>query len=175
MSVHHRSSSIPEAEAPYRPISQDESEEIQESSALQVGEDEDGFVEDFVAQERAASHDARIGWIHLILGCAVLLPWNGAVPSSTAQPKSDVVAASTDHRDAVFPNTTRGFVAQEHVQLVPLHNFHGRQFRVSRACNGDDEAGTSVALVCCALMDTRHSPPARDESSSRWRGSHSWR
>ena len=45
MSVHHRSSSIPEAEAPYRPISQDESEEIPESSALQVGEDEDGFVE----------------------------------------------------------------------------------------------------------------------------------
>ena len=39
--------------------------------------DDEELVEEFVAQERAASHDARIGWIHLILGCAVLLPWNG--------------------------------------------------------------------------------------------------
>ena len=77
MSTHHRSSNGPAADASYQPISQEETEETAVGSPLQLTPDDEELVEEFVAQERAASHDARIGWIHLILGCAVLLPWNG--------------------------------------------------------------------------------------------------
>lgn len=43
---------------------------------LQV-EDEEVLAEEFVSQEASVSADSRIQWIHFILGCAVLLPWNG--------------------------------------------------------------------------------------------------
>ena len=75
------------SDAPYQPISQDAPEDAQISTPLQVEEDEVAFVEDFVSQERAASLDSRIGWIHLVLGCAVLLPWNGTSHSRFTCPQ----------------------------------------------------------------------------------------
>ena len=40
-------------------------------------EEEEALEEEFVSQEHVAEHDRRIYWIHVILGSAVLLPWNG--------------------------------------------------------------------------------------------------
>ena len=41
-------------------------------------DDEETLAEELVTQEVQSSSDARIWWIHFVLGCAVLLPWNGA-------------------------------------------------------------------------------------------------
>lgn len=40
-------------------------------------EDEQELADEFVHREAALSTDNRVRWIHFILGCAVLLPWNG--------------------------------------------------------------------------------------------------
>ncbi|KAF7800116.1 hypothetical protein EIP86_011361 [Pleurotus ostreatoroseus] len=82
MSVHHRTS-ITETNAPYQPLSQVETPEIHPSTPLLLNEDEEVVLaEEFVAQERAASHDWRIWWIHFILGCAILLPWNAMITAT---------------------------------------------------------------------------------------------
>ena len=76
MSTYHRTTHT-ERDALYQPVPQAEDQ----AEDLQIGEDdEDGAVEDFVTQEHLVSHDKRVGWIHFILGCAVLLPWNGTSP-----------------------------------------------------------------------------------------------
>lgn len=75
MSTHHRNSHT-ERDALYQPIPQAED---QGTVDLLLGEDDEAVAaEDFVAHEHLVSHDKRVGWIHFILGCAVLLPWNGA-------------------------------------------------------------------------------------------------
>lgn len=60
----------PEVETVYSPT-----EELDVNS-------EDELVESFVAQEVESSHDARIRWIHFILGSAVLLPWNAIITAT---------------------------------------------------------------------------------------------
>ena len=89
MSVHHRPSSGPESgTAYYQTISQDEVNFDEERAPiLDVEEDEDTSADDFLTQEHLASHDRRIYWIHVILGSAVLLPWNGE-PRSPLYPHS---------------------------------------------------------------------------------------
>lgn len=79
MSVHHRAAPGTESDAVYyQPVSQDEvGLNGQPSPAFGVEEDEEALAEEFLAQEHVAGHDKRIYWIHVILGSAVLLPWNG--------------------------------------------------------------------------------------------------
>lgn len=75
MSAHHRNTHT-ERDALYQPISQVED---QGTVDLLLGEDDEAVVaEEFVALDHLVSSDKRVGWIHFILGCAVLLPWNGA-------------------------------------------------------------------------------------------------
>ncbi|EKM59440.1 uncharacterized protein PHACADRAFT_205650 [Phanerochaete carnosa HHB-10118-sp] len=78
MSVHYRSI-ISETDPLYQPVSQDESHE---PADLQLGQEDEVLAEEFIAQEHAVTHDHRIGWIHFILGCAVLLPWNVLITAS---------------------------------------------------------------------------------------------
>lgn len=40
-------------------------------------DDEQELTDEFVHREAAVGTDSRVRWIHFILGCAVLLPWNG--------------------------------------------------------------------------------------------------
>jgi hypothetical protein len=82
MSVHYRSVSSVESDAQYQPIAQAETATEQEPNDLQPGAEDDRLADEFVAHEHVGQHDKRIGWIHLVLGCAVLLPWNGTAPSS---------------------------------------------------------------------------------------------
>jgi len=45
--------------------------------------------EDLSASTSTPKTDARLRWIHFILGCAVLLPWNGIVLISERPSGSD--------------------------------------------------------------------------------------
>ena len=53
--------------------------------------------------------DVRIRWVHFLLGCAVLLPWNGAQPN-VLQYKYVLRHAldSVDNGHALLPLTARG-------------------------------------------------------------------
>lgn len=106
MARHLRSSSATETDALYRPLPQSEAVSEATSSPLELEGDEELVAEEFVAQERLASHDRRIGWIHFILGSAILLPWNGTsnlssrlmIISQPFQPKHH----SSNHGNAVL-------------------------------------------------------------------------
>ncbi|PSR73483.1 hypothetical protein PHLCEN_2v10775 [Hermanssonia centrifuga] len=82
MSRHLRTSSATETDALYRPLPQSEAVSEATSSPLELEGDEELVAEEFVAQERLASHDRRIGWIHFILGSAILLPWNALITAT---------------------------------------------------------------------------------------------
>ncbi|KIP09195.1 hypothetical protein PHLGIDRAFT_126498 [Phlebiopsis gigantea 11061_1 CR5-6] len=78
MSTHHRHTQG-ERDALYQPLPQAEDQ----VSEIQLGEDDEaGATEDFVAHEHLVSNDKRVGWIHFILGCAVLLPWNALITAT---------------------------------------------------------------------------------------------
>ncbi|KAI0080672.1 hypothetical protein K474DRAFT_1589283 [Panus rudis PR-1116 ss-1] len=49
---------------------------------LEVEENEEDIVESFVAREAVTGVNSRIRWVHFILGCAVLLPWNVLITAS---------------------------------------------------------------------------------------------
>lgn len=68
-----------ETDALYQPLPQSDPVAQADSSDLQLEADEEALAGEFVAQEHSVTHDSRIHWIHFILGCAVLLPWNGAL------------------------------------------------------------------------------------------------
>ncbi|KAI0698630.1 nucleoside transporter-domain-containing protein [Cytidiella melzeri] len=75
MSVQHRP-----ATDYYQSVSQDEDELRQ--PALDIGADEEALAEEFISHEHVAEHDRRIYWIHVILGSAVLLPWNALITAT---------------------------------------------------------------------------------------------
>ena len=75
MSLQHRPTS---SDPGYQPISQEEIDTNERRPLTQtLEEEEEALEEEFVSQEHVAEHDRRIYWIHVILGSAVLLPWNG--------------------------------------------------------------------------------------------------
>jgi hypothetical protein len=78
MAGQYRAASGDSGSAYYQPVSQDEAgiDGFRSPPALDI-EDEEAAAEEFVSQEHVAQHDRRIYWIHIMLGCAVLLPWNG--------------------------------------------------------------------------------------------------
>lgn len=113
---HHRNASLTEADAPYQPLSQVETPEMHPSTPLLLNEDEEVVLaEEFVATERVASHDWRIWWIHFVLGCAILLPWNGEHSVLVSVAATDIAYRSSHYRNAVLCVQTRGLVSQEHV------------------------------------------------------------
>lgn len=64
---------------PQGPVPLDVHQDLSDSLIL---EDETILAGEFVAQEEAAAQDPRIRYMHFVLGCAVLLPWNGMSRSS---------------------------------------------------------------------------------------------
>ncbi|KAI0347455.1 hypothetical protein BDW22DRAFT_1368089 [Trametopsis cervina] len=111
MSVHQRPSS-----AAYQPISQGEDEvEATSPPALNVEEDEEALAGEFVAQEYAAGHDRRVYWIHVILGSAILLPWNAlitATPYFLARLTGSVLKSTfSSYLSTTFTVANFGFLA----------------------------------------------------------------
>ncbi|KAK7695562.1 hypothetical protein QCA50_000198 [Cerrena zonata] len=50
------------------------------SDEFRLGDsDEQESTDEFIHREAALSTDSRVRWIHFILGCAVLLPWNAMI------------------------------------------------------------------------------------------------
>ena len=78
MSLQHRNAQSSDSRAPYQSLPQTDSDDTQTNlrSSLEL-DNEENLAEELVSQEAQSSGDARVRWIHFILGCAVLLPWNG--------------------------------------------------------------------------------------------------
>lgn len=90
MSLHHRSDS----NAAYQSLPQAPNDSEDNTTLLRRSlelEDEDVLAEELVTQEAISSGDGRIRWIHFVLGCAVLLPWNG-----TSSPKLSSCACESN-------------------------------------------------------------------------------
>lgn len=81
MSGHRRASSSDHAfEALYHPIPQAPVAAVPARPSLDLSSDDGaGVAEELDGEALSADADGRIRWIHFILGCAVLLPWNGKV------------------------------------------------------------------------------------------------
>ncbi|KAI0092464.1 nucleoside transporter-domain-containing protein [Irpex rosettiformis] len=114
MSLQHRTTS---GDAGYEPISQEEAD-IDEARvpALVLEEDVDeALVEEFVSQEHVAEHDRRIYWIHVILGSAVLLPWNvliTATPYFLARLEGSALKSTfSSYLSTTFTAANFGFLA----------------------------------------------------------------
>lgn len=94
--------------------------------------------------------DKRIRWVHFVLGCAVLLPWNG-----TARPFFLKICslmnpfASNDNRNSIFPVETSFFSSQTSVQLLPVQLIHRCQLWLPCPCNSYLQTGRTC--TCCML------------------------
>ncbi|THH33639.1 hypothetical protein EUX98_g506 [Antrodiella citrinella] len=78
MSFHHRSSNT-DSGAEYQSLSQAPNVEAEGDNSLLRSldlDDEETLADELVTQEAISTTDGRIRWIHFVLGCAVLLPWN---------------------------------------------------------------------------------------------------
>lgn len=80
-----RSLSPPSPEALYHAIPQapvaSSLAEIPEHTSLDIELDGDEGVDELPSPSLVSPLDTRIRWIHFIMGCTVLLPWNGTVLS----------------------------------------------------------------------------------------------
>ena len=66
--------SAQQSEGLYQPVSQDDDESIRSNIDL----DADAMVAEPPTDLPPFLVDSRVRWIHFVLGCSVLLPWNGA-------------------------------------------------------------------------------------------------
>ena len=82
MHARRRSTSLPPNDAPYQPIPQEvyspDFANVIPSTVLETELDVEE-AEGAVLSDPILPHpvDNQIRWIHFVLGCAVLLPWNG--------------------------------------------------------------------------------------------------
>lgn len=111
------------------------------TSGLQLEDDEEVLAEQFVAHERVAGHDKRIVIIHLILGSAVLLPWNGASSSQSLLGPALMIHFSLDNCNALFLIASRGLSVAKHIQLILVNLIYRGEFPVSRACHKHSVTG----------------------------------
>lgn len=133
-------------DAGYEPISQEEVG-INESGtpALHLEEDE-ALAEEFITQEHAAEHDRRIYWIHVVLGCAILLPWNGEF-NLVFSTRTSLIASSLctseslDYCNSLLPLKARRVLAQRHFQLLPVDHVHRGQLWLPRTRDKHFESG----------------------------------
>ncbi|KAI0761722.1 nucleoside transporter-domain-containing protein [Irpex lacteus] len=79
MSLQHRPTT---GDAGYEPISQEEVAINESGTPVLHLEEDEALAEEFITQEHAAEHDRRIYWIHVVLGCAILLPWNALITAT---------------------------------------------------------------------------------------------
>ncbi|KAH8106313.1 nucleoside transporter-domain-containing protein [Cristinia sonorae] len=50
--------------------------------SLELEDDEELLAESIITQEVQSTADSRIRWVHFVLGCAVLLPWNAIITAT---------------------------------------------------------------------------------------------
>lgn len=157
MSVHRRNSAS-ETDALYHPIPQDVSHA---TADLQLENDEEALAEGFVAHEHAVTHDHRIGWIHFILGCAVLLPWNGECSRLVRHAHNNLRMNSLDNCVAVLSLEGCGLTLEGYIQLVPIHDVHCGELLLPRPCYSDRKAGTYLHIA-----RSRPTHPAYNQSTN---------
>lgn len=140
MSEHHHAS-----EAIYHPIPQAPvaSNPIPEGSPdLDLDDDAALSGSGFIPTQNVM--DSRIHWAHFMLGCAVLLPWNGAL-SLLSGNHGALNGASTpcslDHSNTVLPSPRRGYFTEERVLFLPIHDIYRRQLPIPCTCDRHREEG----------------------------------
>jgi len=106
--------------------------------------------------------DPKIKTINFVLGCAVLLPWNGASPSqSSTGPLSDWSLDSNYHCDALFLVTAQGLVAQVNLRVVSHDHIHLGQLHLPRSRHRHLETRSLVSYFrhSCTQTTSRHHRP----------------
>lgn len=78
--------------------------------------------------------DARIRWIHFILGCAVLLPWNGALYYAPCA-RQLMDRHSRHHGNAILHFSVIQLILADHFCLLPYHVLYGIQLRIPGPCH----------------------------------------
>lgn len=143
MSLQHRPTT---GDAGYEPISQEEvGINESETPVLHLEEDE-ALAEEFITQEHAAEHDRRIYWIHVVLGCAILLPWNGEL-NLVFSTRTNLIASSLctsesfDYCNSLLPLKAGRVLAQRHFQLLPVDHVHCGELWLPRTRDKHFESG----------------------------------
>lgn len=93
-------------QALYHPIPQAPvaSNPVLRRSDVELDADDAADSNDSVAHRPAVSVNSRIRWIYFIMGCAVLLPWNGAYGSVLLECSLIILSLfSNDHGYTLFP------------------------------------------------------------------------
>jgi hypothetical protein len=72
--------------------------------------------------------DARISWIYFLLGCSVLLPWNGMCSLGFTPVQWVYKLISDDYGHPLLPLPTCRFPTKAHIRFILNHLFYCRQF-----------------------------------------------
>ncbi|KAI0921408.1 hypothetical protein AcW1_004606 [Taiwanofungus camphoratus] len=138
MSGHRRASSSDHAfEALYHPIPQAPVAAVPARPSLDLSSDDGaGVAEELDGEALSADADGRIRWIHFILGCAVLLPWNVMI---TATPfflsrldGSPMKSSFSSYLSTTFTAANFGFLA--HATATSKQSVNGRRVLWSLSC-----------------------------------------
>ena len=82
--------------------------------------------------------DHKIKWINFVLGCAVLLPWNGA-PSMSILLRSvmlmHTLACSHYHGNAIFPLAFARIVIEVDLRVLFDDHVHALELHIPRPCH----------------------------------------
>lgn len=87
--------------------------------------------------------DRKIKWISFILGCAVLLPWNGEVSVSILL-RSDMLirmlACSHYNSNAILPRAFARIVIEVDLRVLFDDHVHALQLHIPRPCHNNLQA-----------------------------------
>jgi len=108
------------------------------------GSDELSLLTGLTSDPPVALVDSRISWIHCVLGCAVLLPWNGAALDHLFRDTDLSGADSADHGYTFLCLSTCGLLVPNYFQLLSFNILHGCKFCLLSSCHGDVQAGRYI-------------------------------
>jgi len=156
MSGRQRSTSTDHAfEAVYHPIPQAPVAANPTRPSLEISSeyDEGGNIDDLDSPALLADDDRRIRWIHFVLGCAVLLPWNAMI---TATPyflsrldESSLKSSFSSYLSCAFMVPNLAFLA--HATATAKQSSNSRRVLLSLSC---------LAILTAALTISTWMHPA---------------
>lgn len=172
MPEHHRSS-----EAIYHPIPQAPvASNAIPTASPEVDLDDEAILSGSSMQESVV--DSRISWTHFMLGCAVLLPWNGACACRGTRRFAQDKRISSHNRNTILPTARDWNVLEEHILLIPVYHIHCSELHIPRTCHRNREEGRfssacvpdmsqplrlcrrRIPAVCCSIWGPLLSSPS---------------
>ena len=92
--------------------------------------------------------DARIRWIHFILGCAVLLPWNGTPYRTLCARVRSRMGPSCHYSDAILSFSLGHVSPADHIRLLPHDFVYGIKLHIPCSCHCGIQDGQLHSLTC---------------------------